>query len=82
MATVRTAEEIAAFKAANRAAAPSQHVIKATKKSTPPSFRQELTEMIAEVDDMIRAAKRQGHFHVMETLLSRSAALRKMAAAR
>ena len=82
MTAFRTPEEVAAFKAANRAAASSVHTVKPAAKVARPSFHDELTEMIAEVDNMIRAAKRQGHWHVMDTLLSRSTELRKMAAAR
>jgi hypothetical protein len=71
--TKMTPAEAAAFKAKNRAQRPEVVVIKPAAKPARKSQRQEFTELLAETRDMIRAAKRQGHFHVLPALLQRAA---------
>jgi hypothetical protein len=68
-----TPAEAAAFKAQNRAQRPGTVVIKPAAKPARKTQRQEFTELLAETRDMIRAAKRQGHFHILPALLQRAA---------
>jgi hypothetical protein len=70
---VRTPAELAAFKAANLAQRPAVVVIKPAAKPARRSQRQEFTELLAETKDMIRAAKRQGHWQLIPALLQRAA---------
>jgi hypothetical protein len=66
----RTPEELAAFKAANLAAAPLRHNAQAAKV-VKPSHRQEWQEFHQETLGMIEAAKRQGHFNLLPQLMQR-----------
>jgi len=70
--TKRTPEELAAFKAANLAN--SKCKAPAVWPDTKPARktqREEFTELLRETEDMIRAAKRQGHWHLLPALLQR-----------
>jgi hypothetical protein len=71
--TKMTSAEAAAFKAKNLAQRPTVVVITPTRKPARKSQRQEFTELLAETRDMIRAAKREGHFHILPALLQRAA---------
>ena len=68
---IRTASEIASFKAQNLAQRPAVHIVTAAPKATRKSQRQEWQEFRAETLDMINAAKRQGHFHILPQLMQR-----------
>lgn len=69
----RTAAEIAAFKAANLAvnAKPSAHIDHTVASPVKPSLRQHWQEFRAETLDMIEAAKRERHFHILPQLMQR-----------
>jgi hypothetical protein len=69
--TVRTAAEIAAFKAQNLAQPVETVVITASIKPARKSQRQEWQEFRAETLDMINAAKRERHFHILPQLMQR-----------
>ena len=80
--TLRTPEEIAAFKAANLAANARNKktiVIRTEKPAARKSQRQQFAEGVRETEDMIRAAKRQGHLHVIPALLARHNTLTALA---
>ena len=66
----RTPAQVAAFKAANLAAAPIRHDVQSTK-AVKPSHRQEWQEFRQETLGMIEAAKRQGHFNLLPQLMQR-----------
>ena len=66
----RTPAQVAAFKAANLAAAPIRHNAQAVK-TVKPSHRQEWQEFHQETLGMIKAAKRQGHFNLLPQLMQR-----------
>jgi len=67
----RTAAEIAAFKAANLAQRAETIVITPAAKPARKSQRQEWQEFRAETLDMIEAAKRERHFHILPQLMQR-----------
>jgi hypothetical protein len=67
----RTAAEIAAFKAQNLAQPVQTVVIAAAAKSARKSQRQEWQEFRAETLGMIKAAKRERHFHILPQLFQR-----------
>lgn len=67
----RTAAEIAAFKAANLAQRAETIVIAPAAKPARKSQRQEWQEFRAETLDMIEAAKRERHFHILPQLIQR-----------
>ena len=69
--TVRTAAEIAAFKAQNLAQPVETVVITASIKPARKSQRQEWQEFRAETLDMINAAKRERHFYILPQLMQR-----------
>ena len=79
---IRTASEIASFKAQNLAQRPAVHIVTATPKAARKSQRQEWQEFRAETLDMINAAKRQGHFHLLPQLLQRLSTANEMIANR
>ena len=66
-----TPEEAAAFKAKNRARRPQVVTPWFTPKPVRKTQRQEWQEFRAETLDMINAAKRQGHFHILPQLMQR-----------
>jgi len=66
----RTPAQLAAFKAANLAAAPLLHNAQAAK-TVKPSHRQGWQEFRQETLGMIEAAKRQGHFNLLPQLMQR-----------
>jgi hypothetical protein len=68
---IRTASEIANFKAQNLAQRPCVHIVTATPKAARKSQRQEWQEFRAETLDMINAAKRENHFHILPQLIQR-----------
>lgn len=67
----RTAAETAAFKTQNLAQRPIVHTVTRAAKPARKSQRQEWQEFRAETLDMINAAKRQGHFHILPQLMQR-----------
>lgn len=70
----RTAEEIAAFKAANLEANRKNCqvvVIEPVAPAPRKTQRQQFAEDLAECEDMIRAAKRQGLLQALPALLAR-----------
>ena len=69
--TIRTAAEIAAFKAQNLAQRAETVVITRTVKPACKSQRQEWQEFRAETLDMIETAKRERHFHILPQLMQR-----------
>ena len=69
--TVRTAAEIAAFKAQNLAQPVETIVITPAAKPARKSQRQEWQEFRAETLDMIETAKRERHFHILPQLMQR-----------
>ena len=79
---IRTASEIANFKAQNLDQRPAVHIVTAAPKSARKSQRQEWQEFRAETLDMINAAKRQGHFHILPQLMQRLNTANKMLANR
>lgn len=79
---IRTASEIASFKAQNLAQRPAVHIVTAAPKAARKSQRQEWQEFRAETLDMINAAKRQGHFHLLPQLLQRLSTANEMIANR
>ena len=79
---IRTASEIAAFKAHNLAQPVETIIITAAPKAARKSQRQEWQEFRAETLDMINAAKRQGHFHILPQLMQRLNTANKMLANR
>ena len=81
-AKTASAAEIAAFKAHNLAQPVETIIITADRKPTRKSQRQEWQEFRAETLDMINAAKRQGHFHLLPQLLQRLSTANEMAANR
>lgn len=78
----RTAAEIAAFKAQNLAQRPTVHEITRAAKPARKSQRQEWQEFRAETLDMIQAAKREHHFHILPQLMQRLATADTMLANR
>jgi hypothetical protein len=68
----RTAAETAAFKAQNLAQPAATVVIKPVAKPARKSQRQEFTELLTETRNMIIAAKREGHFHIVPALIQRA----------
>ena len=70
-AKTASAAEIAAFKAHNLAQPVETIIITADRKPARKSQRQEWQEFRAETLDMINAAKRQGHFHILPQLMQR-----------
>jgi len=68
---IRTASEIANFKAQNLAQRPGVHIVTATPKAARNSQRQEWQNFRAETLDMINAAKRERHFHILPQLIQR-----------
>jgi hypothetical protein len=70
-AKTASAAEIAAFKAHNLAQPVETIIITAARKPARKSQRQEWQEFRAETLDMINAAKRQGHFHILPQLMQR-----------
>lgn len=66
-----TPAEKAAFKAANLAAETKVVTLWAEHKPAKLSHRQQWVEAIKETDDMIRAAKREGHVHLLPQLWQR-----------
>jgi hypothetical protein len=70
-AKTASAAEIAAFKAHNLAQPVETIIITAAPKAARKSQRQEWQEFRAETLDMINAAKRQGHFHILPQLMQR-----------
>lgn len=64
------AAHVAAFKAANLAAATLRHNAQSTKP-VKPSHRQEWQEFHQKTLGMIEAAKRQGHFNLLPQLMQR-----------
>ena len=81
-AKTASAAEIAAFKAHNLAQPVETIIITADRKPARKSQRQEWQEFRAETLDMINAAKRQGHFHLLPQLLQRLSTANEMAANR
>jgi hypothetical protein len=69
--TVRTPEQLAAFKAANLNQKPEVITIDYQVKPARKSQRQEWQELLDETVDMISAAKRQGYFHAIPALVQR-----------
>jgi hypothetical protein len=67
----RTAAEIAAFKAQNLAQRAATIVIKPAAKPARKSQHQEWKEFRAETLNMIEAAKRERHFHILPQLMQR-----------
>jgi len=76
--STRTAAEIAAFKAQNLAQRAATVVIKPAAKPARKSQRQEFTELLAETHDMIRAAKREGHWQLLPALVQRATTFQAM----
>ncbi len=73
---VRTPEELAAFKAANLANSKCKGpALWPVPKPVRKTQRQQLTEDLRETEDMIRAAKRQGHWQLLPALLQRHTTL-------
>ena len=70
-AKTASAAEIAAFKAHNLAQPVVTIIIAADRKPARKSQRQERQGFRAETLDMINAAKRQGHFHILPQLIQR-----------
>ena len=70
-AKTASAAEIAAFKAHNLAQPVETIIITSDRKPARKSQRQEWQEFRAETLDMINAAKRQGHFHILPQLMQR-----------
>lgn len=74
-AKTASAAEIAAFKAHNLAQPVETIIItadrKPARKPARKSQHQEWQEFRAETLDMINAAKRQGHFHILPQLMQR-----------
>jgi len=70
-AKTASAAEIAAFKAHNLAQPVETIIITADRKPARKSQHQEWQEFRAETLDMINAAKRQGHFHILPQLMQR-----------
>ena len=66
----RTTAQIAAFSAANLAAAPLRHHAQSAE-AVKPFHRQEWQEFHQETLGMIEAAKRQGHFNLLPQLRQR-----------
>ena len=75
--TKRTPEELAAFKAANNAAADRDRktIVIERRKPARKSQRQQFEADLRETEDMIRAAKRQGHWQLLPALLQRHSTL-------
>ena len=69
--TIRTAAETAAFKAANLAQAPKVVTLQPAAQTAKLSHRQQWQEFHAETLDMIEAAKRERHFHILPQLIQR-----------
>lgn len=70
--TKRTPEELAAFKAANRANSKFKGpVLWDNTKPAQPSHRQQWVDFKNETLGMIEAAKRQRHFHLLPQLMQR-----------
>ena len=70
-AKTASAAEIAAFKAHNLAQPVETIIITADRNPARKSQHQEWQEFRAETLDMINAAKRQGHFHILPQLMQR-----------
>ena len=66
-----TAAELAAWKANNRKQTGAPVIITAAAKPARKSQRQEWQEFHAETLDMIEAAKRERHFHILPQLIQR-----------
>ena len=66
-----TAAELAAWKANNRKQTGASVIITAAAKPARKSQRQEWQEFHAETIDMIEAAKRERHFHILPQLIQR-----------
>jgi len=66
-----TAAELAAWKANNRKQTGAPVIIAAAAKPARKSQRQEWQEFHAETLDMIEAAKRERHFHILPQLIQR-----------
>ena len=77
---IRTASEIANFKAQNLAQRPGVHIVTATPKAARNSQRQEWQNFRAETLDMINAAKRERHFHILPQLFQRLSTANEMLA--
>ena len=74
--TKRTPEELAAFKAANLANSKCKGpAIWPAAKPARKSQRQQLEADLRETEDMICAAKRQGHWQLLPALLQRHSTL-------
>ena len=67
----RTAAETATFKAQNLAQRPTLHSITRAVKPVRKSQHQEWQEFRAETLNMIEAAKRERHFHILPQLMQR-----------
>jgi hypothetical protein len=67
----RTAAEIAAFKAHNRAQTAKIVILEPVTKPARKSQRQEWQEFRAETLDMIETAKRERHFQILPQLMQR-----------
>ena len=67
----RTAAETATFKAQNLAQRPAVHLITRAAKPVRKSQHQEWQEFRAETLNMIEAAKRERHFHILPQLMQR-----------
>ena len=67
----RTAAEIAAFKAQNLAQTAKIVILEPVTKPARKSQRQEWQEFRTETLNMIEAAKRERHFHILPQLLQR-----------
>jgi hypothetical protein len=67
----RTAAEIAAFKAQNLAQTAKVVILEPVAKPARKSQHQEWKEFRAETIDMIEAAKRERHFHILPQLMQR-----------
>jgi hypothetical protein len=68
---IRTAAEIAAFKAQNLAQTAKIVILEPVTKPARKSQRQEWQEFRNETLDMIEAAKRERHFHILPQLFQR-----------
>lgn len=75
----RTPEELAAFKAANRANSKCKGSLWPVSKPVRKTQRQQFTEDLRETEEMIRAAKRQGHWQLLPALLQRHTTLFQLA---
>lgn len=75
--TKRTPEELAAFKAANLAACKTTKTVQLWPVAKPArkTQRQQFEADLRETEDMIRAAKRQGHWQLLPALLQRHSTL-------